>query len=260
MIATILGSSAKQTALRECVSIIVDANDKSILFDAGPGVVSSLKKSNRLSSSINTLVLTHVHGDHILGYAYFIFDRNGELKGKKDIDFTKYNLTVYGQADTIALAKKTLELAYPGMKTVFAITYIEVKNGFKTTENGVGIQFYDAIHAVPTISTIITLKDKKLVYTSDTLPNEKLFKLAENTDCLIHEGMYTNEQIARSRKSKHATALDAAQFAEKVSAKELLLVHIDPSMFGKEGEMLKEVGSVFSGITSIPYDGSVYLV
>lgn len=260
MIVTVLGSSAKQTSLRECVSVLVDTNCASILFDTGPGVVSSLRRANRDSSSINNIVLTHVHGDHILGFAYFIFDRNGELKSKKDIDFNKYSLTVYGQADTINLAKTTLDLAYPRMKLVFDLKFVEVTNDFTINIENTTMSFFDAIHAVPTLSTVVYSENKKLVYTSDTLPNESLYGIAQNAACLIHEGMFTNESFERSRKSKHSTSLDAAIFAERVHAKELVLVHIAPAMFGKESNMLKEVSETYSGIASIPFDGCVYLV
>ena len=195
MIVTILGTSAKQTGLRECVSVLVETNCASILFDAGPGVVSSLRRANRNSSSIDNIILTHVHGDHILGFAYFVFDRNGELKSKKNIDLNKYSLTVYGQADTINLAKTTLDLAYPGMKLVFDLKFVEISNDFTTNIGNTTMSFFDAIHAVPTLSTVVYSENKKLVYTSDTLPNESLYGVAQNADCLIHEGMFTNENF-----------------------------------------------------------------
>lgn len=260
MIVTVLGSSAKQTSMRECVSILVDVGSESILFDAGPGIVSSLKKANRKSSSINNMILTHVHGDHTLGFAYFIFDRNGELKGKKDINLEEYSLKIYGGKDTIKLAKTTLELAYPGMKTVFGMEFIEIDGGDELSIGESFVSFINAIHAVPTISTVVRHGGKKLVYTSDTLPNSDLYKAADNTDCLIHEGMFTNDNYERSRKSKHATALDAAIVAKTVNAKQLILVHVAPAMFGNETRMLGEVSSEYSGVASIPFDGSVYLV
>lgn len=260
MIVTILGSSAKQTAVRECVSILVDAGNDSILFDAGPGVVSSLRRVNRKSACVNKVILTHVHGDHILGFAYFIFDRNSEIKAQKDIPAEHATLTVYGQADVINLAKCMLDLAYPGMKLSFRLEFVEVANGSELYTDNTQVKFVDAVHAVPTLSTVLCCDGKKLVYTSDTLPNEALCEAAMNADCLIHEGMYTSASLSRSRKSKHATVYDAAQFANKAAAKSLLMVHIAPNMFGNEGEMLREAASAYTGNMSIPVDGCVYWV
>ena len=261
MIVTILGSSARQTSNRECVSILLDIQNETILFDTGPGVISSLEHANRKASEVNEIILTHVHGDHILGFAYFIWARNGMIKTIKNCDYSKFELTVYGQYDTIQLAKIMLDMAYPNLNLLFKLNFIEIqKNSCINNSDNFKIEFYDAIHAVPTISTIVQAEGKKLVYTSDTLPNETLFDVANNASFLIHEGMYTNIYFDKSRKSKHSTSLDAANFAKEIHAKQLVLVHISPNMFGQESEMLKEAGSVYKGIISIPFDGCVYYV
>lgn len=261
MIATILGSSAKQTGLRECVSILLDVENETVLFDVGPGVVSSLGRVNRKASEINKLILTHVHGDHILGFAYFIWSRNGEIKAMKESDYDRFELDVYGQCDTIQLAQSMLNMAYPGLKLLFKLNFIEIKKNIpiQYTEN-TNISFYDAIHAVPTVSTVIKSEGKKFVYTSDTLPNEKLYDVANQATILIHEGMFTNDFFEKSRKSKHSTSLDAANFAKEINAKQLVLVHISPGMFGREGEMLEEAANVYNGVISIPFDGCVYYI
>lgn len=261
MIVTILGSSAKQTSLRECVSVLLDVEDETILFDVGPGVISSLARVNRKASEVNKLIMTHVHGDHILGFAYFIWARNGEIKAIKDCNYDKYELNVYGQKDTLQLAKSMLNMAYPGLKLLFKLNLIEIqKNTPISCSDNTNISFYDAIHAVPTISTVIKSHGKKFVYTSDTLPNENLYDVANRASILIHEGMFTNDFFEKSRKSKHSTSLDAANFANEVNAEQLVLVHISPSMFGREGEMLKEAANIYKGAISIPCDGCVYYI
>lgn len=261
MIATILGSSAKQTGLRECVSILLDIEEETILFDVGPGVISSLGRVNRKTSEINKLIMTHVHGDHILGFAYFIWSRNGEIKSMKECDYNRFELNVYGQHDTIQLAQSMLNMAYPGLKLLFKLNFIEIiKNTPIKYTNNINISFCDAIHAVPTISTVIKSEGKKFVYTSDTLPNKNLYDIANHASLLIHEGMFTNDFLEKSRKSKHSTSLDAANFAKEINAEQLVLVHISPGMFGKESEMLKEAASVYSGAISIPFDGCVYYI
>lgn len=260
MFATVLGSSAKQTELRECVSILVDNGDDTILFDAGPGVVSALKKAHRKSASINSVILTHVHGDHSLGFAYFIFDRNGEIKKIKDCKREDYKLTVYGLHDAITLAQKTLELAYPGMKLLFDIDFIELTENEHIQSSNLAITFIPAIHAVPTLSTVLECENKKFVYTSDTLPNDKLIQSSLEANLLIHEGMFTMDNYEQSRKSKHSTAADAAKFATTIRAKQLSIVHIAPFVFGKETDLLREISLYYNGPASVPSDGCVYLV
>lgn len=261
MFITILGSAAKQDANRECVSILAESGSHGILFDVGPGVVSSLCRANRRALEIDNLILTHVHGDHILGFAYFIFIRNGELKTLKDVDRKDYTLNVYGQQDTISLAQTMLEGAYPGINLLFNIEYRVLDNvKHISIDNSINLDFISAVHAVPTLSTVIYAEGKKIVYSSDTLPNDRLKQLAQNADFLIYEGMYTQDDYDNSRRAKHSTSLDAGEIASNINPRHLVLVHVAAKNLGNEKKILSEVALEYKGVTSIPYDGSVYFV
>lgn len=261
MFITILGSAAKQDATRECVSILVDSGVHGILFDVGPGIVSSLCRARRNAIDIDNLLLTHIHGDHILGFAYFIFTRNNEIKEGKASPDKDCSLTVYGYSDTIKLAKTMLEGAYSGLKLLFQLDFITLKETDKIQiDNSIIIDILPAIHAVPTLSSVIVAEGKKVVYSSDTLPNDELMALSQGADFVVHEGMFTNDNFDNSRRAKHATALDAGKFAAMVKTKHIALVHVASKMFGNEKDMLLEVSSIYDGGASIPYDGSVYVV
>lgn len=260
MIVTILGSSAKQTDIRECVSLLIDVNDITILFDAGPGIVSSFNRAHRNLIDVDTLILTHVHGDHILGFSYFVYNRVVEYNQKKELYGDK-PLKVIGKKETIDFAKNMLRVAYEGMKIPFDISYVIVESSDEINLNDTtSLKFIDAIHAVPTLSTIITANGKKIVYTSDTLPNEALIEPALNAELLIHEAMYTNDNYSKSRKSKHATGVDAGNIANRIHANQLVLVHIAPNLFGNEKKLLSEIAMEYNGVVSIPFDGTVYYV
>lgn len=260
MIVTILGSSAKQTDIRECVSLLIDVNDRTILFDTGPGIVSSFKRVHRSLIDVDTLILTHVHGDHILGFSYFVYNRVVEYNQKKELYGDK-PLTVIGKKETIDFAKNMLRVAYEGMKIPFNISYSIVESSDEIAlNNTTSLEFIDAIHAVPTLSTIITANGKKIVYTSDTLPNDALIEPALNADLLVHEAMYTNDNYSKSRKSKHATGADAGNIANRIHANQLVLVHIAPYLFGNEKKLLLEIALEYNGVVSIPFDGTIYYV
>lgn len=254
---TILGSSSKQTGLRECVSLLVETNSRTILFDTGPGVVSSLCRANRKMTDIDSVILTHTHGDHILGFAYFIYNRVAEFKsmnteGDKPLE-------ILGDEKTLQFADYMLKSAYPGMNTPFNMSFINVNVDKKIIYEGdCTLTFYNAIHAVPTLSTIITDATCKVVYTSDTLPNDDLIGPAYGADMIIHEAMYTNSGFSKSRKSKHATALDAGTIASKAHCRQLVMVHVAQNLLGKESVLLNEAAQVYTGQISIPYDGTVY--
>ncbi len=49
--------------------------DNKILVDAPPTIIPQLKRANISPSEINTMLITHWHGDHIFGFPFFILER-----------------------------------------------------------------------------------------------------------------------------------------------------------------------------------------
>jgi ribonuclease Z len=257
MYVTILGSCANQTANREGVALLFENENSALLVDAGPGIIASLQRANKKASDINNLLLTHTHGDHILGFAYFVWNRNFERLGQEPAK----NLNVYGNATTIDAAKTMFEKSYPEAKFPFKVNYFELISNDKFNADEFSVNVVDAIHPIPTLSCVIRDKNNKLVcYSSDSLPNEQLLQLCQNADLLIHEGMFTSESEALSRKVMHSTAKDAGKFATESKCAQLIMVHIAPSLFGRETVLLKEAREEFKGNISIPCDGSIYCI
>ena len=256
---TVLGSCANQISDREGVSLLVENTRDNLLIDCGPGIVAALGRARRKASDIKNVLLTHVHGDHISGFAYFVWNRNFERMGMDP----PQDVHVYGLHDTIALAKYMLEHCYPELTFPFKVIYHELNVANESQEikiGGLGLTIIEATHTVPCISCIINSGNKKLVYSSDTLPNEKLAKFAGEADILIHEGMMTDQMAPLAARVKHSMASQAGEFATLAHARQLLLVHVAPGLLGSEKVLLTEAAKKYKGPISVPYDGSVYLI
>lgn len=257
MIITVLGSCANQISNREGVSILVEEQNDNLLIDCGPGIVAAFGRACRKTSDVNNILLTHVHGDHVSGFAYFVWNRNFERMGAEPAN----DLHVYGAKDTLSLAEFTLKHCYPEVNFPFKIIYHELTNEQKETFKcgTLTIDTVPAKHTVSCISCVIQSRDKKVVYTSDTLPNENLIPY-ENPDLLIHEGMMINAMAQLSYRVKHSLSSQAGYFATQIKAKQLALVHIAPGLLGKEKVLLEEARTEYKGSISIPFDGTVYNV
>ncbi|MHA1496391.1 MAG: ribonuclease Z [Promethearchaeota archaeon] len=70
------------------------------------------------------------------------------------------------------------------------------------------------------------LTGRKITYSGDTLPSNNLIMLGKDSDVLIHEATFSNEQKIIAEKKKHSTSVDAANSALKMNAKKLILTHI----------------------------------
>lgn len=246
-----LGNCANQTDSREGVSFIVDANDDRILIDAGPGVVRQIYRAGYQCTDIDKVIITHCHGDHTLGYPYFIFSHFYEgLKGVKGPNI----IHVLGIRSVLDGLNNMLHFCYVPEKYPFKIKEIEVdSNGFSTTKlENYKIVTAPVVHSTPNIGVRIEVMNKVICYSSDTLYSDNVIDLSNKADLLIHEGFATAEMEATTRKIRHGIAREAGQVAQKANAKMLALVHIFPPFIGRENELIGEARSFFNGHVFVP--------
>jgi ribonuclease Z len=91
-------------------------------------------------------------------------------------------------------------------------------------------------------------KGLKVVYTGDTKPCDNVIRIARNSDLLIHDSTFLEEEEGKA----HADVKQAAQIAKAAEVKELILTHI--SRRYKDASILeKEAKKVFPN-TKVAYD------
>lgn len=99
---------------------------------------------------------------------------------------------------------------------------------------------------------------KSYAYCSDTLMDERYFDIIKNCDTLYHEATFLHEMLDRATETHHTTALQAAQIAQRVGAKKLLLGHFS-SRYKTLGPILDEAKTVFEN-AELAIEGHTYLI
>ncbi|MGF1925539.1 MAG: ribonuclease Z, partial [Bacteroidia bacterium] len=99
---------------------------------------------------------------------------------------------------------------------------------------------------------------KSYAYCSDTLMDERYFDTIRNCDTLYHEATFLHDMLARANETHHTTALQAAQIANIVQAKRLLLGHFS-SRYKTLGPILDEAKSLFEE-SELAIEGSTYSI
>ena len=84
---------------------------------------------------------------------------------------------------------------------------------------------------------------RKLVVVSDTKDASALLPFAEGADVAIHEATYANADAELAKQNAHSTASDAARFAARASAKQLIMTHFSPR-YEQRGEGLITVADL----------------
>lgn len=271
-----------------CVEVNVGGH--LIILDAGTGLIelgNELLKDH-ISSGTNlydrkpieaTLLLSHIHQDHIQGFTFF---------RPSHIPTTKLN--VFGAADyNESLADELAQLLFTksfpldlgdiaANLSIFDVSETEYivldSNGVRVQRIAAGedlnpqgeeiiISCYKS-YAHPQDGVIvykIAYKNKSLVYASDKESylggDKRLSMFARNCDLLIHDSQYTTEDYLNPYSPKqgygHSTFEMALESQKQSGAKKLVFYHFDP---GYNDKKLDEIAKYYQNISSNSYVAS----
>ncbi|WP_433832135.1 ribonuclease Z [Flavobacterium anhuiense] len=88
---------------------------------------------------------------------------------------------------------------------------------------------------------------KSYAFCSDTVYNEEIIPIIQNTDVLYHESTFLESEARLAEKTLHSTAKEAANIALKANVKKLILGHYSTRYDGIE-PFKKEAETVFSNV------------
>jgi ribonuclease BN (tRNA processing enzyme) len=233
----ILGSgSITPTSKRSYSSIIVKTISENILMDIGPATLYKLCRLGYKLNELNYLLITHFHIDHVADYLPLIhskaFDpKTGKIKPKGI-------LTVYGPQGLLEFTQNLLENVKPWNKVAenlqcsgYLNLYEVLSGKFKEEKEWIG--------------------GKSVAYSGDTVPDENLIKLAEETDLLIHECSFPNEELLIGL---HTTASKLGKIAAETKCKRLVLTHLYPICETKIDEMVGRISKDYDGDITVAED------
>jgi len=280
---TFLGTSqAIPTAKRNHTAIYMKFNGENILVDCGEGTQRQFRKAKINPCKLTRLLITHWHGDHILGIP-------GLLQTLLLNGYSK-TLYVYGPKGTNYFMKSLIKLLVPYNKIPIVIK--EISSGKVLETKDFIIECASMKHSNPCNAYSFTeksklrlkknklkslkIKDKKLFgklqqgkdikvngktikakdityktpgkkvsFILDTAINPNCHKLAKDSDTIIAEAVYLNNEKDLAALHEHLTSEQAAQIAKKAKAKNLYLAHLSQRYDGNEKLVLQEAKKQF---------------
>lgn len=213
---------------------LIRADKEEIYLDAGSGIaIAKPEKDTRI-----TLLLTHMHLDHLIGLPFFI--ALGEAGRSIDI---------YAKGRSGLKPKEAIDrLISPPFWPVKIEDYpadakikpLPEKKSFLIGE--VKIEMLEGTH--PGGSTIfrITYQGKSIVYATDFEPTstscEALVNFAMDCDLLLYDAQYKEEEYEKYKGYGHSTAEAGLKVADMAGAKKILFTHYAP---WRNDEELKEI-------------------
>ncbi|MEM1644325.1 MAG: ribonuclease Z [Ignisphaera sp.] len=187
-------------------------SDTAILIDAGEGIYRALRCCGYDVENIDAIILTHKHGDHILGLPTLVL-----MGVHKGID--KFRIITHNDVkESVHRLFNAIGLDH----LIKSIEFIEIAPGSKIRYKDIDIRFIEALHTVPAISIRFEVKGKCITLSGDTKYNPLLAEFAKNCDILIHE---VSNYSANAHIYGHSNYLEAMDIALKAGVKMFIPIH-----------------------------------
>lgn len=242
----ILGSgSPRPQRWRSQPSVLVEEGTSSLLVDCGEGTVHQIQEWGHPIASVDSVLLTHLHSDHTLGYGHFLL--GGWALGRRQ-------LNVFGPEGTRRFHDLWLQQLYPedvayrlslgrtpdGLTEKVAVT--ESKGPTSFGMRPFEVACLPVLHVVPTFAYRISgPSGQTVVISGDTAYFPDLANWARGADVLVHEAalaptpIYASEQTEQTGDVswqrltlQHSTPAQAGAIARQAQAGALILTHLPP--------------------------------
>ncbi len=230
---TLLGTGAAFTDPHRTTTMLAFSDaGSSIVIDCGGDVIQRMQMAGIDVRTLDALILTHEHPDHVGGFPLFM--EKVWLAGRQS------PVPIFGIAAALSQARRSFETfdtsRWKGMP---AIEWHEIalREDAPLVETDVwSVTATPGFHSVPCIGTRTVHKATGSVcaYSCDTRPTDAIVRMSQSADLLIHEA--TGEGYG------HSSATQAAHVAATAEAERLVLVHLPP---GPHDEKLAQAQSVF---------------
>ena len=262
-------SSGTPSRDRNVTSVAVVLDGTVLLFDCGEGTQHQLLRAPVRSGAIETIFISHMHGDHVYGLP--------GLLGTMTLNSRSQPLTLVGpdalrEFVTSALATTDHHPGFPidfapppyrgrGFTVVSApldhripaIGYCIIEDerpGAFDVENaralGIppGPEYRELIRRNDPRVVGPSRRGRRIVICTDTRPCASAVELARGADVLIHEATYTNDMATEADARRHSTAAGAARVAAEAGVGKLIITHFSTRYRGAE-PLLAEARAIF---------------
>lgn len=262
---TFLGTgSSVPTKRRNHTANLLQYKDELILFDSGEGTQRQFRKAGLSASKITRIVISHWHGDHVLGLAGLLqtmsmnsYNKNLEIYGPKGIkekirilfglygiNGNDFRLNVFEVSsgkifETEEFFVESLPMDHNAPTNAYSFVVKEKKRLDKKKLEKLGIGNSPLVGdlakgkkvkingKVVDGSKMLYVEDqKKITIIVDSRKCENAIKLSKDSDVLICESSFSAEEQETANDHGHMSSRDACEIAKKAKVKKLYLIHL----------------------------------
>jgi len=208
---------------------LVSAEGTRFLVDCGATVLQSMHRWNVDRAAIDLVLLSHLHGDHMGGLPFFVFDAHFNLRRTRP-------LLVAGPPGTRARLPQMMEALFPGSSAMTLRFPLEVAEYTLETPNriaGLVVTPYEVVHpcGAPPTALRIECGGRTIVYSGDTQWAPGLVRAADGADLFLLECNAYDRRLPN-----HLDLGTLREHQGELRSRRIVLTHMSEEMLAHRGE------------------------
>ena len=276
-------SAAAPTPDRGLPSVAIKREGEVVLLDCGEGVQRRFLSESLGLGSDMTILVTHLHGDHVTGLIGLLQTMSLAQRHKP--------LNVMGPDGLRKWLEVTSELLHIGL--TFPIRFSAARPGAVIRTGGFRIRAARAAHSIEAFSYVVEelgrpgifypekarilgvpegrlwsrlqkgrsvdvegrkirpaevtgapRPGRKIGYSGDTRPSPGLVRFFSHCDLLVFDSTFSGKDRGKAVERMHSTSTEAAELAKKAGARQLALTHFS-ARYTSVSSLVREARRVF---------------
>lgn len=189
--------------------IHLEASPTQILVDCGASSLIAMRRFGVDPPAIDTVVLSHLHGDHFGGVPFLILDGQFTRRTRP--------LVVAGPPGVEARVRAALDVFFPGASRIqqrFEVRFVELADRVTLSLGAVSVTPFGVVHAsgAPPFALRVAGDGKIVAYSGDTEWTDSLIEVARGADLFIAEAYFFDKTVKfhldLATLLRHRSALD----------------------------------------------------
>ncbi len=206
--------------------IFIESDDTRLLLDCGASALIAMKQFGVSLLDIDSILITHLHGDHFGGIPFFILD--SQLISRRSEP-----LLIAGPPGLEERISNAMENNFPGSSKVrqkFKIIFKELPETVPTRLGVLKVTPFRAVHesGSPSYALRVELSGKTIVYSGDTEWTDSLIKAVDGADLFICEAYYYNKKM-----KNHLNYQTLIDHRSDLNCKRIIATHMSQDMLDR---------------------------
>lgn len=217
---TVLGcGDAFSAGGRFHTSFLLATQGRKVLVDCGASALIRMRQLEILPTDIDTIVITHFHGDHYGGLPFLLLSYKVECSRQSP-------LTIIGPQGLKERVYALQDALYPGTSTslnALDIEFIEFGQGKEIKSGNLSIEAYEVKHSPPSMPHGVRIADGAHVFgfSGDSEWHDHLSKIADGADLFIIDSYHLDLEAPG-----HMSYKKILENKHHLNAKRILLSHM----------------------------------